>query len=288
MDSILNFIELIFCNRYMKWFTDIFSYIFKKGAFTLIVLITFIAIIVILRVIYVLYDKEHAKKYTGTFVGNFLKIPFSIPWISHVNCPQDNDWNIIEKDKPCVIMANHVSRIDGILLASILGPHLQSKSKFLISKNAYSNPLAAEVFDKVGCFPIPFKTNNPDETSINKEEFKKTQELIDNHLSDGGQLVYFPEGNLNKTPDKLMPFRRGFFSTIIKHKLPIYVITTTGTGDLWAREDSLPGNSATIKYDLSEIKDWNDAIKAGKMMDLDNTQLSEKCQEHMQNILNSM
>ena len=288
MESILYFIELLFCNRYMKWFTEIFSYIFKKGAFTFLVFISFIIIILILRLIYILYDREHAKKYTGTFVNYFLKIPFSIPWISHINKPKDNDWNIIDKDKGCVIMSNHVSKIDGILLASILGPHLTSRSKFLISKNAYSNPIAAEVFDKVGCFPIPFKSNNPDDCSIDKDEYQKTKKLIDEHLRNNGQLVYFPEGSLNKTPETLMPFRRGFFSTIIEHKLPIYVITTTGTGDLWAREDHLPGNSATIKYDLSEIKDWNDAIKKGELLELDNIQLSEKCQLHMQTILDSM
>ena len=73
MESILYFIELLFCNRYMKWFTEIFSYIFKKGAFTFLVFISFIIIILILRLIYILYDREHAKKYTGTFVNYFLK-----------------------------------------------------------------------------------------------------------------------------------------------------------------------------------------------------------------------
>ena len=288
MESILNLIELLFCNRYMKWFTELFSYIFKKGAFTFLVLFSFIIIIFVLRLIYILYDKEHAKKYTGTFVNYFLQIPFKIPWISHVNRPKDNEWDIIEKDKPCIIMANHVSKIDGILLASILGPHLHSKSKFLISSNAYSNPIAAEVFNKVGCFPIPFKSNKDNDSSIDKDKYNETKKMIDKHLLDNGQIVYFPEGVLNDSPKKLLPFRHGFFSTIIQHKLPIYVITTTGTGDLWAKGDHLPGNSATIKYDLSEIKDWNQSIKDGKLLDLTNVQLSEKCHEHMQNILNSM
>jgi 1-acyl-sn-glycerol-3-phosphate acyltransferase len=130
-------------------------------------------------------------------------------------------------DNPCVVVANHCSYIDGLLMKAAL----PARFSFVIKKEMVRMPLAGLLLKRIGSLFVDRHNRHAggmDARRILREAF------------DGKSLVFFPEGTF--TPKiGLQGFHLGAFATAHRAGLPIVPVALHGTrrilrpGTLWPR-----------------------------------------------------
>jgi 1-acyl-sn-glycerol-3-phosphate acyltransferase len=116
---------------------------------------------------------------------------------------------------PCVVVANHASYIDGIVVAAALPPDFA----FVIKKEMVRVPLASLLLRRLG--------------SAFVDRFDRHKGGADTRrvwkLAAAGQsLVFFPEGTFDGTP-RVGRFLGGAFSTAARADMPIVAVAIHGT-----------------------------------------------------------
>ena len=124
---------------------------------------------------------------------------------------------------PCIVIANHASYLDGMILTAALPPNFT----FLIKYEMATLPLTGFLLKRIGS---EFVDRNKDshKKQVARRLFRAAEE--------GDALAFFPEGTFDKTPG-LRRFQLGAFSSARRAKLPIVPIVITGS------RDKLPANS---------------------------------------------
>ena len=130
----------------------------------------------------------------------------------------------IERDTPCVIIANHASYLDGLVLSFVL-PGIPA---FIVKRELAGNFFARLFLQRIGCQFV--------ERFDARRGIEDTRRL--QHLARSGQtLVFFPEGTFVRAPG-LKPFRMGAFLVAVEAGLPLVPVAITGTrhilpADVW-------------------------------------------------------
>ena len=132
---------------------------------------------------------------------------------------------------PCVVVANHASYLDGIILTAAL----PATFTYLIKHQMASFPLAGFVLRRLGSAFV-----NRDDLFDRKRIARK---LVETAVR-GDALAFFPEGTFDATPG-LKPFQLGAFSAAARAKLPVVPLIIYGSrhklpsGALFARPGPL-------------------------------------------------
>ena len=125
---------------------------------------------------------------------------------------------------PCVVVANHASYVDGLLLKAFLPPRFS----FVIKGEMRNNPLVHFVLRRSGArFVERFGSGTRD-----VREFVRA-------ARDGAALGFFPEGTFIKTPG-ILRFRPGAFLAAIKAEIPVAPIGIRGTRRMLPAGRALP------------------------------------------------
>lgn len=115
----------------------------------------------------------------------------------------------------CVVVANHCSYLDGVLIKAVLPPRFS----FVIKKEARGIPLGGFMLHRLGS---EFVTRDNDHAGA------QDARRILRAAADGQALGFFPEGTF--TPEYgLRPFRLGAFLTATRSGLPVVPIAISGT-----------------------------------------------------------
>ena len=128
---------------------------------------------------------------------------------------------------PCVIVANHCSYLDGVLLAGMLPPHFS----FVIKREMSAVPLAGMLLRRIG---VEFM-----ERRAQGSVLRDTRRVL-RHAAGGQALVFFPEGTFSPRIG-LLPFHIGAFATATRARLPLVPLVIRGTrhclppGSPWPR-----------------------------------------------------
>jgi 1-acyl-sn-glycerol-3-phosphate acyltransferase len=117
--------------------------------------------------------------------------------------------------KPCIVVANHCSYIDGLVAAAALPPEFA----FVIKKEVVKVPLAGILFGRLGSEFV--------ERHDRKLGAADARRVL-KRAADGQSLVFFPEGTFSETR-QIGPFLRGAFATAARAGLPIVAIALHGT-----------------------------------------------------------
>lgn len=123
-----------------------------------------------------------------------------------------------------IVVANHASYIDGLMLAAALPVPL----RFVAKKELQSQFVAGPFLRNLGTvFAERFETG---------QAVDSKQQAVDAARS-GGTLVFFPEGTLTRRPG-LMEFRLGAFVVAAEAGMPVIPVTLRGSrsvlrGDQW-------------------------------------------------------
>jgi 1-acyl-sn-glycerol-3-phosphate acyltransferase len=108
---------------------------------------------------------------------------------------------------PCVVVANHSSYLDGLILTAVLPPHFT----FLIKREMERVPLAGYLLRRLGS------------SFVVRADPRQRQETV-RHLvaaaRGGNALALFPEGTFGPEP-QLKPFQLGAFGAAVRAGLPV-------------------------------------------------------------------
>eukprot|EP00672_Neobodo_designis_P023533 CAMPEP_0174831336 /NCGR_PEP_ID=MMETSP1114-20130205/3034_1 /TAXON_ID=312471 /ORGANISM="Neobodo designis, Strain CCAP 1951/1" /LENGTH=302 /DNA_ID=CAMNT_0016065157 /DNA_START=36 /DNA_END=944 /DNA_ORIENTATION=- len=187
----------------------------------------------------------------------------------HVRIHMDDEswktWSEVPR-RSCVVL-NHTSFWDAFLFVGISPWQYIYNAKTLMKDSLKKLPVFGSIFDRVGHFPVYFKSDEDGNFSVDKERQAPVAEAVKKHLEEGGRICLFPEGAVNKKPRKLLPFRRGTFGTIMEHRLPVYYFVTAGNEDTWPYSAAVGGLPADIvisvkKFDIDFDKEEPLAVAA--------------------------
>ncbi len=116
---------------------------------------------------------------------------------------------------PCVVVANHSSYLDGVVLFAALPPAFG----FVIKREMSNVPLANLLLRRIGSHYV--------DRGGSHKGARDTRKLL-KRAHAGGALAFFPEGTFNHDPG-LAEFRSGAFVVAAKAQLPIVPVAISGT-----------------------------------------------------------
>jgi 1-acyl-sn-glycerol-3-phosphate acyltransferase len=120
----------------------------------------------------------------------------------------------IEPHYPCVVVANHASYLDGIVLTAALPPGFT----YLIKTQMTRVPIAGYILRQLGS------------TFVDRDDRRdrhRTARALHALATRGSALGFFPEGTFDKSPG-LKPFHLGAFSAAARAKLPVVPVVIYG------------------------------------------------------------
>ena len=130
------------------------------------------------------------------------------------------------REGSCVVVANHASYVDGVLLKGFLPPRFS----FVIKGEMRNIPVAHFLIRRSGArFVERFKSS---ESSRDARQIVKA-------AREGQSLCFFPEGTFLEEPG-VGRFRAGAFMAAIKGEMPIVPVAIFGTRRMMGAGDALP------------------------------------------------
>ncbi len=154
-------------------------------------------------------------------------------------------------DTPCVLVANHASYLDGILMVAALPRQFSFVAKRELKEQLiprlYLQRIGAEFVERFGF----------------EQSMADVKRLL-HTLRCGQSLAFFPEGTFQRMAG-LMPFRMGAFVLAAQAGVPVVPITIRGTRSILRSGQWLPRRgtiSITINAPITpQGNDWSAAIK---------------------------
>jgi 1-acyl-sn-glycerol-3-phosphate acyltransferase len=158
--------------------------------------------------------------------------------------------NGLDLSGPCVVVANHSSSLDPVILTAVFPRSL----RFLVAPWVAEHPVFKHLILRLGHLPVQ---RGSAETA--RELQTRAQEL----LQGTDCLAAFPEGGIEITPG-LRPFALGTFQLAIAAGVPIVPVALQGARELqpWPRTEPYPGKvRVTIGPPLRAAgEEWEDLV----------------------------
>lgn len=128
--------------------------------------------------------------------------------------------------EPCIVVANHASYLDGIILMAVLPPRFA----FVIKREMVRVPLAGYLLRRIGSEFV--------------ERFDNRRGAVDarrimQSAAIGQSLAFFPEGTFRREPG-LRRFHSGAFATARRGNLPLVPVIIRGSRDMLPAQQRLP------------------------------------------------
>jgi 1-acyl-sn-glycerol-3-phosphate acyltransferase len=120
----------------------------------------------------------------------------------------------VEPHYPCVVVANHSSYLDGIILTAALPPGFT----YLIKTQMSRVPLAGFILRRLGSAFVD---------RDDRRDRHRTARALHALATRGSALGFFPEGTFDKAPG-LKAFHLGAFSAAARAKLPVLPVVIYG------------------------------------------------------------
>jgi 1-acyl-sn-glycerol-3-phosphate acyltransferase len=134
--------------------------------------------------------------------------------------------NVPDETTPCIVVANHSSYLDGIILTAVLPPRFT----FLIKHEMRRVPLAAFVLRRLGSQFV-------DRDSA-QHRHRTAKRLVD-AANSGGALAVFPEGTFDEAPG-LRRFQMGAFTAAFRAQTAIVPVVIGGAREKFPAGAVLP------------------------------------------------
>lgn len=129
-------------------------------------------------------------------------------------------------DGQCVIVANHASYLDGLVMTAALPPRFA----FVIKREMSRVPLAGLLLRRLGSQFV--------ERFNSKRSAADARRMVRTAV-DGHSLVFFPEGTFSQRPG-LLKFHAGAFATAARAGCPVVPVVVRGTRSALPPKGRLP------------------------------------------------
>ena len=155
-------------------------------------------------------------------------------------------------DRDCIVVANHASYIDGVLLQAILPPRFS----YVIKGEAGRAPVLGFFLRRIGAkFVERFSASG---------SARDARKLI--RAATGGEsLAFFPEGTFLVEPG-LGKFRAGAFAAAIRAKSPVVPLVVTGSRKIMPGGTFLPTRGNINVEMLNPISSADPAFKNSRIL----------------------
>jgi 1-acyl-sn-glycerol-3-phosphate acyltransferase len=127
---------------------------------------------------------------------------------------------------PCIVVANHASYLDGVVLAAVLPPYFG----FVIKREMAGVPLASTLLRRIGAEFV--------ERRDRARGAGDTRRLL-RRAAGGQSLVFFPEGTFGAQVG-LLRFHIGAFAAAARAELPVVPLAIRGTRRCLPADSMLP------------------------------------------------
>jgi 1-acyl-sn-glycerol-3-phosphate acyltransferase len=161
------------------------------------------------------------------------QIRMSVQFDANIN-GKPTSWADINLHNQAFI-GNHTSFWDVYAFLCLAPMRHLVHTRTLMKASLRQIPIFGGIFDRVGNFPVYFKSDEDGNFQVDKEKQAAVQVGIDAHIRSGGNLAIFPEGAINKNPRVLQTFRYGTFATIFQHRMTVYYLVHLGGEKTWPR-----------------------------------------------------
>ncbi len=125
----------------------------------------------------------------------------------------------VDPKMPCIFMANHLSFLDGPLLAAAV----RRTARIILKKSLFRIPILGIAMRHVGFVPVDRKGHKGGQRSL-----RRAARLM---REKGWSFLVFPEGTRSRD-GKMLPFRRGGFFLALESGAAIVPVTIDGTYEL--------------------------------------------------------
>ncbi len=139
---------------------------------------------------------------------------------------------------PCVVVANHSSYLDGVVLFAALPPRFG----FVIKREMSRVPLANLLLRRIGAHYV--------DRGRGQKGARDTRKLL-KRAAHGGALAFFPEGTFQAQPG-LMRFHSGAFLVAARAGFPVLPIAIRGTRAALPPGGFMP-QPGNIEVELTEL-----------------------------------
>jgi 1-acyl-sn-glycerol-3-phosphate acyltransferase len=139
----------------------------------------------------------------------------------------------------CIVVANHASYLDGIVLYAALPPVFG----FVIKREMSRVPLANLLLRRIGAHFV--------DRGQGQKGARDARKLLKT-ANQGAALAFFPEGTFRHEPG-LMPFRHGAFLIAARSKFPVMPIAIRGTRQALPPGTMLP-RPGRIEIELTPLQ----------------------------------
>lgn len=135
----------------------------------------------------------------------------------------------IPEEGPCVLVCNHVSFFDALILATAI----RRPPRFVMDHQIFKNPLLNFIFRTARAIPIaPAK--------VDPALLEKAYDDIAEALAEGEMVCIFPEGRITDTGE-IYPFKNGIQRIVERSPVPVIPLALQG---MWGSFSSRRGGAA--------------------------------------------
>lgn len=146
-------------------------------------------------------------------------------------------WSADGAGRGCLVVANHASYLDGVLLTAVLPP--ERGPVFVAKRELASQRVAGAVLRRLGAVFVD---------RIDPRRGTEDAKAIEAALARGERVVVFPEGTFGREPG-LLPFHSGAFVAAAALGVPIVPVAIRGTRAVLPDDDLVP-RPARIEVDF--------------------------------------
>jgi len=150
--------------------------------------------------------------------------------------------------RPAVIVANHASFMDTILIVTMLPLAKIARIRMLVSAHLLKMPFLGTIVQAMGHQAVPFKSGGVDGGfEIDKELMAVRQRELEEHVAQGGMAGWYPEGTMNRGDGREVgTFRAGGFALAVHLDLEVWCVAFQGNAACWPRTAAVGGRPSRI------------------------------------------
>lgn len=152
-----------------------------------------------------------------------------------------------------MILGNHTSFFDTVLACSSYPMALMAKCRTYYATALLKIPIIGYINKTMGHFPVYFKSNVEGKFAVDREKMKITQAEVSARMAEGCVLSFYPEGSMNRNPDKLLPFRYGGMKVALANDAKIFMLVMYGNQDMWPMKAKVGGFPGVGRYHFGPL-----------------------------------
>lgn len=153
--------------------------------------------------------------------------------------------------RPIMLIGNHVSFLDTLFVSSRMPMKASFRMKTYMKEALLKLPVLGALSRNCGHFVVPYVKD--DSFSVNHDKMDLVDDEVGAWVSAGGWQCFFPEGQLNKTPDQMQSIRHGGMKRAIKYDAIIISMVYHGHETVWPIKAAVGGFPGKVQWSLKEM-----------------------------------